>query len=292
LYKSVFYTILFRYTKYSTLINRTMKKQLKKFHARLQHFGFDGMKFIKALKNEDYIWFRNDYNKFIQQKGNDQTFQKIILNPILTDKKEPGGTMKGHYFHQDLYVARMIHSANPSKHVDIGSRTDGFVAHVASYREIELIDIRDIKSTVYNIKFKQVDLMQDLPPEFMGYCDSMSSLHAIEHFGLGRYGDPIDYLGYLKAIKNISNMLTENGCFYFSVPIGPQRIEFNAHRVFSMKYILDVLQKDFNLISFSYVDDQGEFHENIQLNNALILGNLGCELGCGIFSLVKKTKES
>ena len=26
-----------------------------------------------------------------------------------------------------------------------------------------------------------------------GYCDSLSCLHALEHFGLGRYGDAVDF---------------------------------------------------------------------------------------------------
>lgn len=72
----------------------------------------------------------------------------------------------------------------------------------------------------------------ELPAGMVNYCDSISSLHAIEHFGLGRYGDPIDYFGYLKALQNIAKIVKTGGTFYFSVPIGPQRIEFNAHRVF------------------------------------------------------------
>ena len=76
-----------------------------------------------------------------------------------------------------------------------------------------------------------------LPNDLINYYDSISSLHAIEHFGLGRYGDPIDYYGFEKAIDNISKLLEISGHFYFSVPIGPQRIEFNAHRVFSIKFL-------------------------------------------------------
>ncbi len=34
-----------------------------------------------------------------------------------------------------------------------------------------------------------------------------------------------------------NRMLKKEGKFYFSVPIGEQRIEFNAHRVFSVKYL-------------------------------------------------------
>mgnify|MGYP006185842181 CR=1 FL=1 len=32
----------------------------------------------------------------------------------------------------------------------------------------------------------------------LNYCDSLSCLHALEHFGLGRYNDPIQFDGYLE----------------------------------------------------------------------------------------------
>ncbi|MBK8773769.1 MAG: DUF268 domain-containing protein [Chitinophagaceae bacterium] len=195
--------------------------------------------------------------------------------------------MKGHYFHQDLYIARLIFEANPQKHLDIGSRTDGFIAHVAAYRKIELVDIRPIKSKVKNISITCANLME-LPAGMVNYCDSISSLHAIEHFGLGRYGDPIDYFGYLKALQNIAKIVKTGGTFYFSVPIGPQRIEFNAHRVFSIKYLLDVLSENFSIKAFSYVNDEGDFFENVELTEKNILSNLGCTYGCGIFTCIKK----
>ncbi|NQU54975.1 MAG: DUF268 domain-containing protein [Bacteroidetes bacterium] len=195
--------------------------------------------------------------------------------------------MSGHYFHQDLYVARLINLANPKKHLDIGSRTDGFIAHVASFREVELIDIRPIKSKVKNICFRKADLLE-LPSDLIDYCDSISSLHAIEHFGLGRYGDPIDYFGYLKAISNITKILRSGGRFYFAVPIGPQRIEFNAHRVFSLEYLINILSENYEINSFSYVDDKGDFFENTELTKDNMESNLGCRYGCGIFILIKK----
>lgn len=212
-------------------------------------YGFDAKKFINEV-GPRASWFKKDLKEFKKQRGKDQTFPKFTLFPIVDDKKDQGGTMIGHYFHQDLYVANLIHEANPKKHLDIGSRTDGFVAHVASFREIELIDIRDIKSKVKNITSRKANLMR-LPDDLNDYCDSISSLHAIEHFGLGRYGDPIDYFGYLKAIENITKILKSNGTFYFSVPIGPQRVEFNAHRVFSLAYLIGILKRDFRISSFA-----------------------------------------
>jgi len=264
-----------------------MKFIAKKIYKTLLTYGFDAKKFLRSINPNHDKWFYDDLNKFKKQKGSDTTFKMGKMYPILTDKSQEGGTMKGHYFHQDLYVARLINNAKPEKHLDIGSRTDGFVAHVASFREIEIIDIRSITSKVKNISFRQADLMQ-LPTDLVEYCDSISSLHAIEHFGLGRYGDEIDYFGYLKAINNITKMLKQNGTFYFSVPIGTQRVEFNAHRVFSVKYLLDILSEQFAITSFSYIDDNGDFFEDSELTEKNVNTNFECEYGCGIFVCTKR----
>lgn len=208
------------------------------------------------------------------------------LNPYPREKKQQSGTAKGHYFHQDLLVARRIHERNPEKHVDIGSRIDGFVAHVASFRNIEVLDIRPLDSNIPNIQFRQADLMS-LPGDMAGYCDSLSCLHAIEHFGLGRYGDPIDFEGYIKGLNNLHKILKTGGTLYLSCPIGPQRIEFNAHRVFSIAHILEITRNKFQLNNFSYVDDKGDLHTGISLTNELINNNCNCSYGCGIFELEK-----
>lgn len=230
--------------------------------------------------------FLRDYFKLKKQLRAASDFSFGRFYPILTDKYDSSGQMKGAYFHQDLLVAQKIHQDKPSLHVDIGSRTDGFVAHVACFRKIEVLDIRSNHSPDPNITFKQADLMQ-LPDDMEAYCDSISSLHAIEHFGLGRYGDPIDANGYLKAIDNIHKILKPNGKFYFSVPIGPQRIEFNAHRVFSVDYLVSILTEKFQVMEFSYVDDAGELYRNVDYKSADAQKNFGCRFGCGIFVLTK-----
>jgi len=196
--------------------------------------------------------------------------------------------MSGHYFHQDLLVAQKIFKNNPTRHIDIGSRVDGFIAHVASFRSIDILDIRKQDSNVKNINFEQLDLMGNIPEKFKNCTDSISCLHTIEHFGLGRYGDKVDINGHVKGLENINTILKSGGIFYFSTPIGNQRIEFNAHRVFSIKYLLDILEKNYKIISFSYVDDIGNLHEDINLSNSDIENNLNCRFGCGIFELLKK----
>lgn len=96
-------------------------------------------------------WYQDDYNIFKSLLGDNPDFLIKDNNPCLDDKYDNAGTWDGHYFYQDLYVAQKIFKKKPVKHVDIGSRIDGFVTHVASFREIELLDIRKMESSIPNI---------------------------------------------------------------------------------------------------------------------------------------------
>lgn len=87
-------------------------------------FGFDPRRLFRSLRGiprfvHDFWRFRKDYS------GN------IAIKPCLHDRYDEAGTTKSEYFWQDLLVARWIFSAEPERHVDIGSRVDGFVAHIA-----------------------------------------------------------------------------------------------------------------------------------------------------------------
>ena len=97
----------------------------------------------------------------------------------------------------------------------------------------------------------------------------------------------MDYNGHLKGLKNIYEMLKKDGKFYFSVPIGPQRIEFNAHRIFSVKYLIELIQDKYRINSFSYVNDEGDLFRDISLHPNKIENNFSCKYGCGIFELTK-----
>lgn len=155
---------------------------------------------------------------------------------------------------------------------------------MAAFRKIQVVDIRPLTSLGHdNIEFIQADLMRKsarLPT-----ADSISSLHAIEHFGLGRYGDPVDPEGHQKGFSNLVDMLESGGTLYISFPIGRQNeVHFNAHRVFHPQDILNwKASKNLELIRFDYVDDSGDLHRNIDLLNQTV--DVG--LGCGIYTFKK-----
>jgi SAM-dependent methyltransferase len=262
-----------------------MKKTLLKLEFYFGFLGIGVRTFIEFFTGLPF-YFR-DYNKLKKQMKIKGDFQFGKFWPILNQRKSESGSLTFHYFYQDLFVAQQIFKNKPYRHIDIGSRIDGFVAHVAAFREIEIFDIRPLDSKIQNVVFKQADLMK-LPNNMIECCDSISSLHAIEHFGLGRYGDPIDIDGHLKAFENIHKILKPNGKFYLGTPIGKQRIEFNAHRVFSVRYLIDNLSDKFIIERFSYIDDKNILHTNINLNENDISSNFNTFMGCGIFELIKK----
>jgi Caenorhabditis protein of unknown function, DUF268. len=86
--------------------------------------------------------------------------------------------------------------------------------------------------------------------------------------------------------RGLTQLLKIGGKLYFSVPIGTQRIEFNAHRVFSIQWLSDYFSKKYALDQFAYID-KGMLHQNVQLTDDLIRDNCGCRYGCGIFELTK-----
>jgi len=185
----------------------------------------------------------------------------LELTPCLQDWFKQAGETESDYFWQDLLVARMIYDAKPRKHVDVGSRIDGFVAHLATFREVEVFDIRPLLAPIPGVTFRQVDVTAPAGAfeELEGYCDSLSCLHALEHFGLGRYGDEIDPDGFERGFANMARVLEDGGTFYLSVPIGTARIEFNAHRVSDPGSIIEMgLRNGLALSSLTVVKDGRE----------------------------------
>lgn len=207
--------------------------------------------------------------------------------PILTEKTEPSGGF-GAYPLQDLIVARWLREDAPTRHFDVGSRIDGFVCNVATFREIEVIDIRPAPGEIPGVVFHRCDVMGECPPEWEGSIPSLSCLHTIEHFGLGRYGDPIDPIGHEKGLTRLKGMVLPGGMLYLSTPIGPQRIEFNAHRVFAAATVLGWFGEGWGIERFTVIRDDATIWNDPPLDEASVAGNFGCESGVAILA-VRKT---
>lgn len=263
----------------------SVRMLLRIIHEGLKLLGIDPVRLYKTVRGVPL--YARDFLEYKRQESViGKEFPCGMPIPCFDDRAEEPGRATGHYFHQDLLMACRVFINNPAHHVDVGSRIDGFVAHVASFRQIEVFDIRELKCDVLNMTFRRVDMM-DKNFDLADYCDSISCLHVLEHFGLGRYGDRIDYHGHLLGFRNIYKMLKPKGKFYFSVPMGPQRVEFNGQRVFSLQYLLDMFKDKYRIDSFAYVNDAGELIQNAEMDRKSVESNFSSRLGCGIFELTK-----
>lgn len=259
---------------------------MKKINTYLSLIGINVMALKLSLVN--FLWFIRQYFAFRKELKRLSPHIKIKLYPCLQDRGSQSGIADGHYFHQDLYVASKIFCENPKNHLDIASRIDGFVAHVASFRKLDVIDIRPLKSSHENINFIQADIYADESIALLGTYQSISCLHALEHMGLGRYGDKLNVYGHVLAFKKITELLESGGVLYLSLPIGEPRIEFNAHRIFSLNEIMILIKYDYELIDFSYVNDLGVLYKNYRLSEIDYINNLNCNYGLGILVLRKR----
>ena len=184
--------------------------------------------------------FIEDDMKTYTEKNQRPDFEinEKYLWPVIKDRYALAGTVNN-YFWQDLWAARLVVSSGVKQHFDIGSRLDGFIAHLlASGIEVTMIDIRKFPEKVDSL-FTIVDDATSLKRIPDNSIESLSALCSLEHFGLGRYGDPIDPEACFKCFDNIQKKMKTGGKLYISLPIGKERLEFNAHRVFYPSTVIE-----------------------------------------------------
>jgi Caenorhabditis protein of unknown function, DUF268 len=242
-------------------------------------FGFSPYVFLKAITGVPYFLGTARKYQRMDPSGSFRIHFRHLF-PVLADRRDTAGVAGGHYFHQDLWAARQILRRAPAKHIDIGSRIDGFVSHVLVFMPVTIIDIRALTSDIQGLTFIRDDAtkLTQLPDDSV---ESLSSLHAAEHFGLGRYSDPIDPSACFEFMNALQRVLAPGANLYFSVPVGRERVEFNAHRIFSPQTIVQSFPR-LRLLSFSYVGDDGRLYEEAPLTAAE-----QCDYGCGLFHFTK-----
>ena len=211
--------------------------------------------------------------------------------PYLFDCDQNAGGVDEHYFLQDIHAAELISKSGIKVHYDIGSRLEGFIAHLLSNDNIEkviMLDIRPLPWSINKLDFIQVDATTLNSIEDDSVL-SISSLHALEHFGLGRYGDDIDPLACFKTMKAIQRVAADGGYIYVSFPVSmSDKCYFNAHRIFCPNTIVEqfdkcTIEEVYFIHSNLKVDVYKENAEEIIKKRNYNLG----EYDCGLFTFKK-----
>lgn len=201
-----------------------------------------------------YILFIIDFKKFKEDTKNSRRFKIKWRNryPRLFDKT-PKTSFDHHYIYHPAWAARIVKEINPKFHVDISS-TLSFSSMLSAFIPVHFYDYRPANILLSNLKSNKIDLMSLPFPN--NSVESISCMHTVEHIGLGRYGDPINPNGDLLAIKELKRVLAKNGNLLFVVPIGKDKVAFNAHRIYSYNQITDYFS-DLILKEFSLIPDNG-----------------------------------
>ena len=256
---------------------------------------------LKRLLWRPYWWFSNllfdpleilkKYRAFPQFVRNWRDYRRMNRNQRFDirvpeiwyrahDRYAIAGPAQGHYFFQDLWAARRLYDWGIKTHVDVGSRLDGFIAHILPFCRVTYVDIRPLGLDWAGFTFRQGSITQ--MPFQDGSVPSLSSLHVIEHIGLGRYGDTVDPDGHLKAAAELSRVLAPGGRLLLGTPVGRERICFDAHRVFDPETIVGAF-KGLMLDEFLLIDDDGRGI----ISDASFEQARRCGYGCGLFVFEK-----
>lgn len=219
----------------------------------------DPVKIATGIFN--YPKYYVDLYNYFKKEGN-RKFHFIDLYPILNENT-PYTNFDYHYFYQQLWVFENVLRNKPIKHVDVGS-TYQMSGYLSTIVPVDFVDIRPIKTNKDNLNVVNASILK-LPYE-SNSVESISSLHVLEHIGLGRYGDPIDPQGIGKAAAELSRVLKPGGYLYVSTPIGKERVCFNAHRV-SDPLIFKDMFKGLKLLSFDLLDDDNKYTKDANIEN-------------------------
>ena len=274
---------------------RRFHSSISLLHRYIQLLGFSPIQFFRFIVGFPRI--SSDFFALYRQIASrprdarfPSTFALLPTNPIVGDASQQSGNASGHYFHQDLYVAHKIFRRRPSLHLDIGSRIDGFVAHLLSFeQDVTIGDIRPLTIQSKFARYTQIDITDTARINSLPKYSSISSLHAVEHMGLGRYGDPINNLGHIQAILNLSSLLAPGGILYLSFPFSKvSSIDFNSQRLMTLKESSVVFQMaHLSVIDFAYVDDSGALVVVDDLSTIDFENSYNLHYGCAIFSLAR-----
>lgn len=220
------------------MLENMIKKILPNFLYRLLKFIYFYVLFVGSFMWSRKFFLASKRFKFVWKNRNPQLYDRTGVTGF--DR---------HYLYHTAWAARKVAALRPEFHTDISSSLY-FPALVSAFVPVNFYDYRPADIILENLVSKHADLMK--LPFGDGSVQSLSCLHVVEHVGLGRYGDPIDPDGDIKAIEELKRVLSPGGSLLFVVPVGKPNIQFNAHRIYSfeqiVKYFSDLTLNEFALI--------------------------------------------
>jgi len=239
---------------------------------------------FKKLKQR--VNFYSELTKFKKQSESFKTrfsLKKEDHFPCMNDNTASTGFDR-HYVYHTAWAVHFLFNNKIEQHTDISS-TLYLSGTASSFCKVHFYDYRPAKLELPNLSCKKADLT-DLHFK-SNSIESLSCMHTVEHVGLGRYGDPFDYDGDLKAMKELARVLAFGGNLLFVVPIGSKpRIQFNAHRIYTKEQIIDFFEKEegLKLKEFTLIPENEKDGGLIKNPSTKLLDSQSYGCGCFVFT--------
>ena len=195
------------------------------------------------LRKAALIEFRGEFDEFRRSSERSPrrlSFDWIEPFPCLDERTANTEDFARDYLLHTAWAARVLAETRPPQHVDISSYVY-FAALVSAFVPIAYYEYRPADLPLSNLTSRRCDLLA--LPFSDASVPSLSCMHVVEHVGLGRYGDPLDPDGDLKATSELQRVLAVGGDLLFVVPIGHPRVVFNAHRIYSYGQVVDAFRE-------------------------------------------------
>ncbi|MFA6570103.1 MAG: DUF268 domain-containing protein [Bacteroidota bacterium] len=202
------------------------------FHNAILNYGYSLLRkiYLKYLINPndkeiEYI------SGLIKNRNGKISIEKVVR--YLEDRFRDDHLRKFEY----AYLARCLARKNIKKNiiVDMGG---GFSYSTITSALLELpesqitsVDVIDFpRKSKFGIKYVTGNSMDTKLQS--NYADVVSMISMLEHVGLGRYGDPIDINGDIKAMQEVYRVLKPGGYVVLTVPYGYPTVVYNLHRIY------------------------------------------------------------
>ena len=202
-----------------------------------------------------YHYFNDAYSSEEPLVYTHERVQHLIANAKARQTMYYGQTDKYLYQALDQYLDRI-----EGKSVAvIGSVVPWYESILISYGALPTtIEYNRIISEDPRLKVLTVQEHEENPQQY----DAVLSISSFEHDGLGRYGDPIDPDGDLKAMEKVRHMLKEGGILFLAVPVGQDYLVWNACRIYGQLRLKALLEGWEIIGSYGYSPDNLEDRES------------------------------
>ena len=150
--------------------------------------------------------------------------------------KEEGGHPANFIDFECAFAADHLRRFHPGNILDVGSYRH-FILGLLAHFPITTVDVRSRQPLCANETILTGDAKKINLPDHS--FDVVLSLCALEHFGLGRYGDKFDLHADQKAIAEMIRVLKSGGRLIFTTTIHQAQpsIAFNAHRIYTYEML-------------------------------------------------------